>query len=109
MESLKKEKEALAKQRQKQAQLNLSDAPKKIKIEEKSPSKLKSLFKKDDSKSEDKPKAIGNTKLTKWEFPTLDLLKNRVTKDLVDETEIREKEIEIQQTLLQFKIEVDMQ
>jgi hypothetical protein len=46
MSDLKKEKEALAKQRQKQAQLNLADAPKKIKIEEKSPSKIKSLFKK---------------------------------------------------------------
>jgi hypothetical protein len=57
MESLKKEKEALAKQRQKQAQLNLSDAPKKIKIESKAPSKLKSLFTKDDKKS-DVPKII---------------------------------------------------
>jgi len=109
MESLKKEKEALAKQRQKQAQLNLSDAPKKIKIEEKAPSKLKSLFKKDDSKLEKIPKTTGNSSITKWELPTLNLLKNRITKDLVDETEIREKEIEIQQTLLQFKIEVDMQ
>jgi hypothetical protein len=57
MESLKKEKEALAKQRQKQAQLNLSDVPKKIIIEPKSPSKLKSLFIKDNKKN-DAPKII---------------------------------------------------
>lgn len=109
MLELKKEKEALAKQRQKQAQLNLADAPKKIKIEEKSPSKIKSLFKKEEKKS-DTPKTIWNSSdFTKWEYPTLDLLKNRVTKTTVDEHQIREKEIEIQEKLLQFKIEVEMQ
>ena len=108
MESLKKEKEALAKQRQKQAQLNLSDAPKKIKIENKSPSKLKSLFSKEE-KTTDKPKIIWNDKFSKWEFPTLDLLKSRKVSWKVDEHQIREKEIEIQEKLLQFKIEVEMQ
>lgn len=108
MDDLKKEKEALAKQRQKQAQLNLADAPKKIKIEEKSPSKLKSLFSKEETSTET-PKTVWTSKFTKWDFPTLDLLKNRITKTVVDENQIREKEIEIQEKLLQFKIEVEMQ
>ena len=107
MLELKKEKEALAKQRQKQAQLNLSDAPKKIKIEDKSPSKIKSLFSKEDTS--EKPKVIWNTKFTKWDFPTLDLLKTRKVNGTIDEHQIREKEIEIQEKLLQFKIEVDME
>lgn len=108
MADLKQEKEALAKQRQKQAQLNLADAPKKIKIEDKSPSKLKWLFKKDEEKT-NIPKVIWNSEFTKWDFPTLDLLKTRKVNGKIDEHQIREKEIEIQEKLLQFKIEVEMQ
>ncbi|MCP4523810.1 MAG: DNA translocase FtsK [Candidatus Gracilibacteria bacterium] len=106
MESLKKEKEELAKEKQKKAQLDLSDAPKKIKIKP----KLSDMFsKKEKTESAEKPKSIGNNTFSKWEFPTLDLLKTRINKTRVNENQIREKEIEIQEKLLQFKIEVEMQ
>lgn len=108
---LQKEKQELALQKQKAAQLKISEAPKKIEIKEKPLEKLSNIFSKDEKiiKTEEKPKIIGNQDFSKWEFPTLDLLTDRFTKTHVDETEIREKELEIKEKLLQFKIDVEMQ
>jgi len=44
-----------------------------------------------------------------WKLPSLELLKERLTTIKVDQNEIRRKEIEIQEKLLQFKIEVKME
>ena len=43
-----------------------------------------------------------------WQLPSLDLLTKRGTDIPVDEHEIRTKEIEIQESLLQFGIQVTM-
>lgn len=113
MEDLKREKESLAKDKR-ERQLNLSDAPKKIKIEKKAPTKLGWIFgwKKEDNKKSD----LNNTKITSnpdfkdWELPELVLLDDISSgKIQADPAEIREKEIEIQEKLLQFRIEVEMQ
>lgn len=104
---LQKEKEEIAKQKQKAAQLKITDAPKKIEVKQKS--KIWTLFWKSEEKKEtNKPEIIWNQDFSKWEFPKLSLLKKRLNNSVVDETLIREKEIEIQEKLLQFKIEVEM-
>jgi hypothetical protein len=74
MIKLKKEKEFLAKEKQAK-QLNLTDAPKKIKIEKKSPSKVTSLFTK--KTPTEKVKIITNSEFKNWEFPSIDLLEDR--------------------------------
>jgi hypothetical protein len=74
MLKLKKEKQALAKEKQAK-QLNLKDVPKKIKIEKKSPSKITNIFtKKPDI---EKVKIITNSEFKNWEFPNIELLDNR--------------------------------
>lgn len=112
MEKLKREKEELlaekAKSKQKQ-QLNLSDAPKKIAIEKKAPSKLSGMFSKNEpAKKESTSGSIWKTEFSKWEFPKLDLLQSRNGNIQYDENEIKIKEKEIQEKLLQFKIQVQM-
>ncbi|QFR39213.1 DNA translocase FtsK [Candidatus Gracilibacteria bacterium 28_42_T64] len=107
MEELKREKESLRKEK-KTKQLNLSDAPKKIKIEKKAPSKIGALFSKTEKKSEEKIQTIGKSTFKNWIFPKLDLLTERGKNINYDKNEIRRKEIEIQEKLLQFKIEVEM-
>lgn len=106
MLKLKKEKEALAKEKQSK-QLNLSDAPKKIFIEKKSPTKIANIFSKKENL--EKPKVINNSEFKNWEFPSIDLLRDRWTDLTYDKNEIRRKEIEIEEKLLQFKIEVTME
>jgi hypothetical protein len=44
-----------------------------------------------------------------WVFPELVLLDDRNTDVEIDENEIRRKEIEIQEKLLQFRIDVSME
>lgn len=44
-----------------------------------------------------------------WKLPSLELLIDRKSNKPIDQNEIRRKEIEIQEKLLQFKIEVDME
>ncbi len=107
MEELKREKESLRKEK-KTKQLNLSDAPKKIKIEKKAPSKIWALFSKTEKKSEEKIQTIWKSTFKNWIFPKLDLLTERGKNINYDKNEIRRKEIEIQEKLLQFKIEVEM-
>ncbi|ATU05090.1 hypothetical protein BKN14_01380 [Candidatus Gracilibacteria bacterium HOT-871] len=113
MERLKEEKYRLEKEKamEKQSKINFrdkDDAPKKIEIEE----KKFSLFSKNKENNNEKTVIKLNRKdnFSNWIFPELSLLndksKNQVS---VDKNEIRRKELEIQEKLLQFKIEVEMQ
>ncbi|NVP17682.1 hypothetical protein HUU51_03105 [Candidatus Gracilibacteria bacterium] len=112
MEKLKEEKEALAKAKQPK-QLHIEDAPinpKKIIIEKKDNSIIGNLFKKEEEKQEEKEaKIIRNTEFKNWVFPELSLLDSKRNVIAVDKNEIRKKEIEIEEKLLQFKIEVTME
>ncbi len=97
----------------KQKQLQLKDAPKKIRIEKRVPEKIKSFMDKKDGKNlENNLKAewwILQKEFKNWEFPSVDLLDNKWWKIKYNEAEIKEKEIEIQEKLLQFNIDVSMQ
>lgn len=103
---LKAEKEDLQKQKaleKQKKQLNLDDAPKKIQVEKVDKNK-KTL----DTQSV--PHQVqANPDFKDWELPRTDLLDARGGKIVYDEREIREKELEIEEKLLQFKIQVDMQ
>lgn len=104
---LKKEKEEL---KNKQQKIPLEKAfPKKINIE-KSESiwwKIEEFFtwKKD---SNDK-KEFKEPNFWTWVLPSLALLDDRWTWIKIDENEIKRKQLEIEEKLLQFKIEVDME
>jgi hypothetical protein len=104
MMKLKEEKMKLAKARQ-STQLNISDAPKKIKVEKKS--RVKQLFSKP-VKNETATKINRNSEFKNWEYPDLNLLEARMLNSKIDQNEIKSKEIEIQEKLLQFRIEVEM-
>ena len=99
LEKLRQEKESLAKA--KQAKVNISNSWKKISIEKKT--KLWSIFQK-----AEKSKNFISSDFNKWSLPSLNLLDDRWWDIVYDENEIRRKEIEIEEKLLQFKIEVDM-
>jgi len=113
MQQLKEEKRALAKSKQPN-QLNIKDAPRKIQIEKKIPDSIWNLFKKEKKieinqwESEDS-KQTTQTNFKNWKLPNISLLEKRSWNIKKDENEIRRKEIEIQEKLLQFKIEVDME
>lgn len=107
LEKLRREKESLAKAKQAKNQPALERLG--VKASQAEPKHIpildtaKGIFQ---EKKESKP-AI--PKFSNWKFPSLDLLTERKTKIPVDQNEIRRKEIEIQEKLLQFKIEVDME
>jgi len=106
LEELKKEKEALIKAKQPK-QLSLNNAKKKIPVENKW--WLIWLFKKEEKKQETVSWTVNvNKKFNNWELPEISLLAERWWKIIYDENEIRRKEIEIQEKLLQFRIEVEM-
>ena len=107
LEDLQKEKAALAKAKQPK-QLKINDAAKKIPVEKKS--WFWSLFsaKPNSVKVEDIKKKEIKQDFKNWELPEVELLENRWWKIIYDENEIRRKEIEIQEKLLQFRIEVEM-
>lgn len=116
LSQLKAEKEALKNMKSvNKKQLELSDAPKKIRIEKKISSKIWSLFSKDQkSWIENKNKEVPvtffeNKEFKNWTLPEIWLLTDRGSGIQYDENEIRRKEIEIQEKLLQFRIEVTMQ
>lgn len=116
LEELKKEKESLNKERaldKQSKQLNLNDAPKNIVIEKKSSKSIWSIFKKSEEKKEIPIKTSNenwkDVKFWNWIIPNLNLLDNRGWQIKYDENEIRRKEIEIQEKLLQFRIEVSME
>lgn len=117
LEKIRQEKEELERQKalEKQQKLNFEDIqnerPKKIEIEKKL-----NIFSKNSENNEEKEEKSNKVKLnrnqdfSKWQFPSLALLNDK-SKDIisVDKNEIRQKELEIQEKLLQFKIEVEMQ
>ena len=49
------------------------------------------------------------TDFGKWTLPGISLLDNNDSAVEIDENEVRRKEIEIQEKLLQFRIQVDME
>ena len=106
MLKLQEEKKMLAKAK-KEKQLNLSDAPKKIKVEKKQKGIVGKIFQKEDNIEE--VSIMRNPEFKNWQFPELTLLESRMGNIKIDENDIRQKEIEIQEKLLQFKIEVDME
>lgn len=108
MEKLQEEKRLLAKEKQSK-QLNLSDVPKKIPVEKKEPWIIWWLFNKKEEKTKEEVIIARNPEFKNWQFPELNLLTDRVWKIKYDENEIRRKEIEIEEKLLQFKIEVSME
>lgn len=112
MQKLKDEKKqlALSKQKEQLSIMSLPDKPKRIKIEKKEHSILWSIFNNDDEKAHEvEEHIIRNPEFKNWQFPELSLLSNRWWKIKYDENEIRRKEIEIEEKLLQFKIEVTME
>jgi len=106
MLKLKQEKEALKKEK-KVNQLKLSDVPKKIKIEKKAPWKITNIFTK--KNNTEKVKITTNPEFKNWEYPNIELLDNKGWNIVYDKNEIRRKEIEIEEKLLQFKIQVTME
>ncbi len=101
--SLKKEKEILEKMKDEKEKRNIFSWSKKIEIET-----WKAEFWKAKSGEKTETKFV-EPKFHHWKLPSLDLLKERLTTIVVDQNEIRRKEIEIQEKLLQFKIEVKME
>lgn len=101
--SLKKEKELLEKMKYEKDKKAVQLWPKKIEIET-----GKSEFWKNKSWEKSETKFV-EPKFPHWKLPSLELLKERLTTIKVDQNEIRRKEIEIQEKLLQFKIEVEME
>ncbi len=94
-------------------QLELKDAPKKIQIEKKVPEKIKNYMENKnnpDKKNWEKQETnIIQKEFKNWEFPNLDLLDNKWGEIKYDENEVLQKEIEIQEKLLQFWIDVSME
>lgn len=104
---LKKEKEEL---NNKQQRIPLEKTfPKKIAIEkvEKLWESVSSFFWKKNTKTTES-KGFKEPDFGKWELPDLSLLDNRWGEIKIDENEVKRKELQIEEKLLQFKIEVDM-
>lgn len=113
MLKLKEEKEALAKSKQPK-QLNVEDIeekPKKIIVEKKEVWIIWWLISKKEIPIEknSEVKITRNTDFKNWQFPELWLLDDKKIVSVVDKNEVRRKEIEIEEKLLQFKIEVTME
>ncbi|MFA5916717.1 MAG: DNA translocase FtsK [Candidatus Gracilibacteria bacterium] len=105
---LKKEKEELTNKQQK---IPLDKSfPKKIAIEkvEKLGETVSEFFGKKTVKKEDK-NTFKEPDFGVWTLPKIALLNDRGSEIKIDEHEVRKKEIEIEEKLLQFKIEVDME
>nr|MDD3719826.1 DNA translocase FtsK [Candidatus Gracilibacteria bacterium] len=104
---LKKEKDEINSRQQK---IPLEKSfPKKIKVEkiEKLGESVADFFGKKDKKVEEKE--FKEPDFGKWVLPRITLLDDRGSEIKVDENEVKRKEIEIEEKLLQFKIEVDME
>ncbi len=119
LEELKKEKEMLKKEQEKKKQMDISNidtSKRKINIEKKSA--FGSLFwKKDDGSKvtvewgnkEKQNVSIEKIDIWEWQLPEINLLDNKWWKIDYDKNEIRRKELEIEEKLLQFKIQVSME
>lgn len=113
MQKLEQEKKEIAKTKQAK-QLNIDDAPKTAK-------KIQ-IIKKDSNTSwwgwwlfsknewwKERQINISWTNFNNWQLPDLSLLDSPREVAVVDKAEIRKKELEIEEKLLQFKIEVTME
>ncbi len=104
LEELKREKEQLAKMKQPKQIKKTAD--KKVSVSK--TAGIGSLFSKEKKSSggngEVPVKIFGN-----WKLPDINHLDNKWGEIIVDENEIRRKEIEIEEKLLQFGIQVSMQ
>ncbi len=111
MEELRREKEQLAKMKQ-PAQLQLEkQKDRKVPVSWASQwGKIASLFggNKADESPDTLKKEVAVTNFNNWVLPPLRLLESRENKVQTDQNEIRTKEIEIQEKLLQFGISVEM-
>lgn len=114
MEKLQKEKSELAKSKQPK-QMNIEEAPKsakKIQIEKKWSSSWVLwglLSKKSNNENDTKTQGLPSWSFNNWVLPSLSLLDSPKEITVVDKAEVRRKEIEIEEKLLQFKIEVSME
>jgi len=115
IKELQEEKIKIEKSKKSWIQLSIDDMPKKISIEK--TNSIWKLFIETKNKLEINKNQDSNTQTTdqntnnyfsNWKLPDLKLLKERWWNIVFDPKEIRKKEIEIQEKLLQFKIEVDM-
>lgn len=117
LEKIRIEKEKLEREKalEKQSKINFEEIqkekPKKIEIEKQN---FWIFWKKSDKENTNWENKIikleKNKEFSKWNYPSLDLLNNKFKNTIsVDKNEIRKKELEIQEKLLQFKIEVEMQ
>ena len=110
LEKIRQEKQELERKRAEEKQQKIDfekiqiEKPKKIEIEEKSTQNLH-----EETNNRKVVKINTNPEFSKWQYPSLSLL-NEKPKNLnkIDQNEIRTKELEIQEKLLQFKIEVEM-
>lgn len=110
LEKIRQEKQELERKRAEEKQQKIDfekiqiEKPKKIEIEEKSTQNLH-----EETNDRKVVKINTNPEFSKWQYPSLNLL-NEKPKNLnkIDQNEIRTKELEIQEKLLQFKIEVEM-
>ena len=110
LEKIRQEKQELERKRAEEKQQKIDfekiqiEKPKKIEIEEKSTQNLH-----EETNDRKVVKINTNPEFSKWQYPSLSLL-NEKPKNLnkIDQNEIRTKELEIQEKLLQFKIEVEM-
>lgn len=125
MEELKREKEKLNLEKEK-LQKESFQWTQKIEIEKKAPktSLVSSFFNKSSSQNNEEEKYLNDEKSHKhkeeskssiepdysnWVLPNIDLLESRWWEIEYDERDILQKQLEIQEKLMQFKIEVKMQ
>ncbi|MCT4616970.1 MAG: DNA translocase FtsK [Candidatus Gracilibacteria bacterium] len=107
MKELDKQKAELEKEKKKSAQMQLSDAPRKVKIEKKSPEK-KGLFGAKKSDKLKQQKLIQDPDYSDWSLPSVDLLKDRLSQNTITDYELEEKKQEIKEKLEEFNISVRM-
>ncbi len=109
LEELRKEKEMLAKMKQpKQLQLE-RQADRKVSVAQSASWAISSLFGAKEVPTQKGEQKIPVVNFNNWQLPQSKLLEKRNTDISVDEREVRTKEIEIQEKLLQFGINVTME
>lgn len=99
-------------ERKEKRQLEISDAPIKIKVEKKEDTwflnKIKESFSQEEDEKINEEKSITKPSYDKWILPSIDLLKNIWWEIQYDEYNIEQKQEEIVDKLWQFKIDVQM-
>lgn len=110
LEELRREKEQLARMKQpKQLQLE-RQSDRKVTVANAASGAISSLFGNKEASSWEKwTQKVPVTNFNNWQLPTTNLLQKRASDIHVNENEVRTKEIEIQEKLLQFGINVTME